>query len=77
MFYDAKFGRKRVEEQKEGSAHQTDQGSVQNGYGSDAASNGNGNAKNTSDMAIFEQFRHQVGFCRSMLWPWVDFSLLN
>ncbi|KAJ8616649.1 hypothetical protein MRB53_036021 [Persea americana] len=59
MFYDAKFGRKRVEEEKEGSAHQTDQGSVQNGYGSDAASNGNGNAKNTSDMAIFEQFRHQ------------------
>lgn len=64
MFYDAKFGRKRAAEQQEGSVHQTDQRSFGNGYGSDAVINANGNVKYTSDMAIFEQFRHQVGFSR-------------
>ncbi|XVF27323.1 hypothetical protein REPUB_Repub14bG0097200 [Reevesia pubescens] len=52
MFYDAKFGRKRLPEPQNGEAADTP---VSNG----TTSNGNRSVKNSSDMAIYEQYRNQ------------------
>ncbi|XWS19840.1 hypothetical protein CRYUN_Cryun31cG0051200 [Craigia yunnanensis] len=56
MFYDAKFGRKRLPESQDGEVADT---SVSNGTASNVTSNGNHSVKNTSDMAIYEQYRNQ------------------
>ncbi|GAV79444.1 AAA domain-containing protein [Cephalotus follicularis] len=56
MFYDDKFGRKKVAESQNG---QSAENGVSNGSTSNVSSNGNGNAKNMSDMAIYEQYRIQ------------------
>ncbi|XP_022715542.1 katanin p60 ATPase-containing subunit A-like 2 isoform X1 [Durio zibethinus] len=56
MFYDAKFGRKRLSEPQDGQAADTP---VSNGTTSTVTSNGNHSVKNTSDMAIYEQYRNQ------------------
>ncbi|KDP37977.1 hypothetical protein JCGZ_04620 [Jatropha curcas] len=59
-FYDVKFGRKRVSEAQNGRSAADK--SVQNGISSSStSSNGNGHVKNTSDMAIYEQYRNQNG----------------
>lgn len=55
MFYDARFGRKQVTENGE-----TADKAVSNGSLSGIVSNGNLNAKRTSDRAIYEQFQSQV-----------------
>lgn len=57
MFYDAKFGRKRLPEPQDGQAADTP---VSNGISSNVTSNGNHSVKNTSDMAIYEQYRNRV-----------------
>ncbi|GKU92573.1 hypothetical protein SLEP1_g6283 [Rubroshorea leprosula] len=49
------FGRKRPESQNGDAAD----GSVSNGGSSGSTSNGNGHVKNTSEMAIYEQYRNQ------------------
>ncbi|XP_051136204.1 uncharacterized protein LOC127254900 isoform X2 [Andrographis paniculata] len=55
LYYDSKFGRKKLEEEKdEASNGQT----VMNGNYSSAMGNGNGYA-NTSDLAVYEQYRLQ------------------
>ncbi|KAK6264476.1 hypothetical protein SCA6_019910 [Theobroma cacao] len=56
MFYDAKFGRKRLPEPQDGQAADTP---VSNGISSNVTSNGNHSVKNTSDMAIYEQYRNR------------------
>lgn len=58
MFYDAKFGRKKVAEPQNGQS--TDK-AVSNGSSSGVTANGNGHVKNTADLAIYEQFQNQVG----------------
>ena len=58
MFYDAKFGRKRLSESQNGNS--ADQSAVSNGGSPAAVSNGNGTHTNSSDLAIYEQFRNQV-----------------
>ncbi|KAJ6886537.1 katanin p60 ATPase-containing subunit A-like 2 isoform X1 [Populus alba x Populus x berolinensis] len=55
IFYDDKFGRKKVA----AAAAQTSSESQQNGQTTAVASNGNGYVKNPSDMAIYEQYRNQ------------------
>lgn len=60
MFYDAKFGRKRLPEPQDGEASAQTQHS--NGTSSNGTSNGNHSVNNTSDMAIYEQYRNQVNF---------------
>ena len=57
MFYDAKFGRKRLPESQNG--HSNDQSNVSNGSPPAVVSNGSARA-NTSDLAIYEQYRNQV-----------------
>ncbi|XP_010279627.1 PREDICTED: katanin p60 ATPase-containing subunit A-like 2 isoform X2 [Nelumbo nucifera] len=57
MFYDAKFGRKREPEKKEAAG--ADQTAACNGSSSNGSINGTGHVKNTSDMAIYEEFRRQ------------------
>lgn len=60
MFYDVKFGRKRETSGEDADANGKD---VANGS---VALNGNGHLKNTSDMAVYEQYRSQVvcvGIC--------------
>lgn len=60
-YYDAKFGRKKEPVQKDGeTTSQTDGKAESNGYTSNGTVNGNGHVKNTSDMAIYEQFRLQA-----------------
>ncbi|XP_061360491.1 uncharacterized protein LOC133304468 [Gastrolobium bilobum] len=54
MYYDVKFGRKKVVENGE-----TADKAVSNGSSLGIASNGNMHAKRTSDMAIYEQFQSQ------------------
>ncbi|KAG8482300.1 hypothetical protein CXB51_027286 [Gossypium anomalum] len=56
MFYDAKFGRKRLAEPQDDQAADT---LVSNGTDSNVTSNGNHSVKNTSEMAIYEQYRKQ------------------
>ncbi|PON57522.1 ATPase, AAA-type, core [Trema orientale] len=56
MFYDAKFGRKRLPESQNG--HSNDQSNVSNGSPPAVVSNGSARA-NTSDLAIYEQYRNQ------------------
>ncbi|KAG5235181.1 katanin p60 ATPase-containing [Salix suchowensis] len=56
IFYDDKFGRKKVAAE----AAQTSSESQQNGQTTAVASNGNGYVKNPSDMAIYEQYRNQA-----------------
>ncbi|XP_042477629.1 katanin p60 ATPase-containing subunit A-like 2 [Macadamia integrifolia] len=56
-FYDAKFGGKRDPEQKDAPSH--DQTADYSGGSSNGSVNGNGSVRNTSDMAIYEQFRNQ------------------
>ncbi|KAI4295446.1 hypothetical protein L6164_035493 [Bauhinia variegata] len=53
FFYEAKFGRKKIEEQKQ-NGEIADKG-VSNGI----ASNGNVHTRNTSDLAVYEQFQSQ------------------
>ncbi|XP_061982973.1 uncharacterized protein LOC133702671 isoform X2 [Populus nigra] len=55
IFYDDKFGRKKVA----AATAQTSSESQQNGQTTAVASNGNGHVKNPSDMAIYEQYRNQ------------------
>ncbi|KAK6268485.1 hypothetical protein QUC31_012645 [Theobroma cacao] len=50
------FGRKRLPEPQDGQAADTP---VSNGISSNATSNGNHSVKNTSDMAIYEQYRNR------------------
>ncbi|KAA8519496.1 hypothetical protein F0562_013752 [Nyssa sinensis] len=60
MFYDVKFGRKREPEKKDSAVSgQNDGKAICNGNSSNVMSNGNGHVKNTSDMAIYEQYRSQ------------------
>ncbi|KAF3449933.1 hypothetical protein FNV43_RR06012 [Rhamnella rubrinervis] len=56
IFYDAKFGRKRAPEPQNG--YSTDSATVSNGNSSGVTSNGSAHV-NTSDLAIYEQFRSQ------------------
>ncbi|KAK1368925.1 Katanin p60 ATPase-containing subunit A-like 2 [Heracleum sosnowskyi] len=57
MFYDVKFGRKKEIIDKDADANGHANGAtVTNGCG---ALNGNGHVKNTSDMAVYEQYRNQ------------------
>ncbi|PPS01208.1 hypothetical protein GOBAR_AA19456 [Gossypium barbadense] len=56
MFYDAKFGRKRLAEPQDDQAADAP---VSNGTDSNVTSNGNHSVKNTSEMAIYEQYRKQ------------------
>ncbi|KAF2316706.1 hypothetical protein GH714_042047 [Hevea brasiliensis] len=59
IFYDAKFGRKKIPEKQNGESAADK--SVPNGSSSSSASsNGNGHVKNTSDMAIYEQIGAQT-----------------
>lgn len=57
MFYDAKFGRKRMPETENG---QKPDKPLSNGSSSAVTSNGNVHVKNTSEMAIYEQFQAQA-----------------
>ncbi|KAL0328972.1 UNVERIFIED_CONTAM: Katanin p60 ATPase-containing subunit A-like 2 [Sesamum calycinum] len=54
LFYDSKFGRKREAKAEDGAANGQAVHSGTNGM-----SNGSGRVKNTSDLAIYEQFRNQ------------------
>ncbi|XP_004293524.1 PREDICTED: katanin p60 ATPase-containing subunit A-like 2 isoform X1 [Fragaria vesca subsp. vesca] len=58
LFYDAKFGRKKVPEETP-SEQATANGGVSNGGASSATANGNGHVKNQSDLAIYERYRNQ------------------
>lgn len=58
LFYDNKFGRKRESEPKGAAANGHH---VSNGDQSNGTANGSGSVKNTSDLAIYEQFRNQNG----------------
>lgn len=69
MFYDSKFGRKRESEPKDTAANGH---AVSNGDHSNGAANGSTSVKNTSDMAIYEQFRNQV-FC--LRFKWMHFAV--
>jgi katanin p60 ATPase-containing subunit A1 len=55
-FYDGKFGRKKAAAAEAEAASD----SQQNGQTTVVASNGNGHVNNSSDMAIYEQYRNQV-----------------
>ncbi|KAA3478109.1 katanin p60 ATPase-containing subunit A1 [Gossypium australe] len=57
LFYDAKFGRKRLPEPQNG---QTADELDSNGTNSNVTSKENHPVRNTSDMAIYEQYRNQV-----------------
>lgn len=57
MFYDAKFGRKRLPESANGPTADKPSSNVNSAA---VTSNGNIHVNNTSDMAIFEMFRGQV-----------------
>ncbi|KAK9268134.1 hypothetical protein L1049_010574 [Liquidambar formosana] len=60
MFYDEKFGRKKAPEQQDAAVSGQSAGkALSNGNSSNGTSSGNGHVKNTSDMAIYEQFRNQ------------------
>ncbi|KAI5591105.1 hypothetical protein POPTR_004G065100v4 [Populus trichocarpa] len=56
-FYDGKFGRKKAAAAEAEAASD----SQQNGQTTVVASNGNGHVNNSSDMAIYEQYRNQYG----------------
>lgn len=60
MFYDVKFGRKKEIVDKNPDANGHANGTT--GTNGSGASNGNGHVKNTSDMAVYEQYRSQVVF---------------
>lgn len=53
MFYDAKFGRKKIKEPEKGEITERQ---VSNG----SSTNSNGHVQNTSDLAVYEQYRTQV-----------------
>jgi len=57
-FYDGKFGRKKAAAAAAEAEAASD--SQQNGQTTVVASNGNGHVNNSSDMAIYEQYRNQV-----------------
>ncbi|KAM1266753.1 hypothetical protein ACFX2J_036291 [Malus domestica] len=57
LFYDAKFGRKKVPEPQQNG--QSTDGAVSNGSSSGVTANGNGHVKRTADLAIYEQFQNQ------------------
>ncbi|KAF8410964.1 hypothetical protein HHK36_003501 [Tetracentron sinense] len=60
IFYDSKFGRKKEADQKDAEVNdQTGERAACNGNSSNNLTNGSGSVKNTSDMAIYEQFRNQ------------------
>lgn len=56
MFYDAKFGRKRLPELQDGEMDKP----ASNGA---ETSNGSTHVKKTADLAIYEQFQNQVAAC--------------
>ena len=56
MFYDAKFGRKRLPESQDGEMDKP----ASNGA---ETSNGSTHVKKTADLAIYEQFQNQVAAC--------------
>ncbi|XP_062012738.1 uncharacterized protein LOC133729257 isoform X1 [Rosa rugosa] len=58
LFYDAKFGRKKVSEETQSEQAATN-GAVSNGGALGATANGNGHVKNQSDLAIYERYRNQ------------------
>ena len=60
MYYDVKFGRKKGPVENDATVNGQTAGVVCNGNSSNVTSNGNGYLKNTSDMAIYEQYRNQV-----------------
>ncbi|KAL8507310.1 hypothetical protein ACS0TY_018011 [Phlomoides rotata] len=55
LFYDSKFGRKKEAEGKDTAANQT----AENGNHVSGTENGSVRVKNTSDLAIYEQYRNQ------------------
>ncbi|KAL6333460.1 hypothetical protein AAG906_028645 [Vitis piasezkii] len=57
MFYDVKFGRKKEPEKHD--AAESSGKPVSNGNSSNGTANGGGHVKNTSDLAIYEQYRTQ------------------
>ncbi|XWS60976.1 hypothetical protein CRYUN_Cryun07bG0085400 [Craigia yunnanensis] len=57
MFYDTKFGRKRLPEPQDGEAAHTPF-SIGISSNSNVTSNGNHSVKNASDLAIYEQYRN-------------------
>ncbi|XP_057949249.1 uncharacterized protein LOC131144565 [Malania oleifera] len=60
VFYDAKFGRKKVPEPDDAGADGRTAGvAVSNGNSSNLTANGSGHAKGISDAAIYEQFQNQ------------------
>lgn len=60
-FYDGKFGRKKAAAAAAAAAEaEAASDSQQNGQTTVVASNGNGHVNNSSDMAIYEQYRNQV-----------------
>lgn len=65
MFYDAKFGRKRLSESQNGDS--ADQSAVSNGNAGAVVPNGSARS-NTSDLAIYEQFRNQVLSSVLIIW---------
>ncbi|CDP19139.1 unnamed protein product [Coffea canephora] len=56
LFYDTKFGRKRIPETKEADANGR---MVSDGDPSNVSSNGNGHLKSKSDLAIYEEYQNQ------------------
>ncbi|KAL0407498.1 UNVERIFIED_CONTAM: Katanin p60 ATPase-containing subunit A-like 2 [Sesamum latifolium] len=56
LFYDSKFGRKREAKAEDGAANGQ---AVHSATHTNGMSNGSGRVKNTSDLAIYEQFRNQ------------------
>ncbi|PSS02928.1 Katanin p60 ATPase-containing subunit A-like [Actinidia chinensis var. chinensis] len=59
VYYDVKFGRKKAPEENDATVNGQTAGVLYNGNSSSVTSNGNGYLKNTSDMAIYEQYRNQ------------------
>uniref|UniRef100_A0A2P2L308 Katanin p60 ATPase-containing subunit n=1 Tax=Rhizophora mucronata TaxID=61149 RepID=A0A2P2L308_RHIMU len=60
LFYDAKFGRKKVPESQNGQAA-ADKSVPSGNSSATSVSNGNGHLQNAPDMAIYEQYRNQGG----------------
>ncbi|XP_052179799.1 uncharacterized protein LOC127793070 [Diospyros lotus] len=61
MFYDVKFGRKKEPDEKDAAMNGQAAGGICNGNLSSVTSSGSGHVRNTSDLAIYEQYRNQDG----------------
>ena len=65
MFYEAKFGRKRVSDLQDG--HVSDQLNVSDGTSLAAISNGSATYVNKFDLAIYEQNRNQAFYFHNVV----------